>query len=136
MIELRWFPALGVVAAGTIGCIFASGKLPSVGIVVASGALCGSGMEIDTLQAGFKRRWTMAVPAGDASVSPEQRKRRFRMVKPVELLPRFSCVAGFAARRSAVRTFRLHPLAELTFVRIDVAAGAGSIFKLVFHGDR
>ncbi len=40
MIELRRFPPLRVVTAGTIGGIFARGKLPAVRIVVTPRALC------------------------------------------------------------------------------------------------
>ncbi len=78
----------------------------------------------------------MAVPAGDSSVSSEQRKYRFRMVKPVQLFPRFRRVAGLATRHRPVRTLCFHALAELPLVWVVVAAGAGSIFKLVLHGHR
>lgn len=76
----------------------------------------------------------MAVRTGYTTVRPQQRKLRFRMVKPVEFLPVCGGVAGFASGHRAVRALRLHPLAELSFVRILVTRGAGAVLESVFHG--
>lgn len=46
MIELRWFPASRVVAAGAIRRILACGKLPGVLIAMAAGTFCRSSMKI------------------------------------------------------------------------------------------
>jgi hypothetical protein len=56
MIELRWFPAPCVVAAGAIGRIFARRKLSSMNIVVATGAFGWCGAEIHILQGSIHRR--------------------------------------------------------------------------------
>ena len=46
VIELRWFPASRVVAAGAIRRILACGKLPGVLIAMAAGTFCRSSMKI------------------------------------------------------------------------------------------
>jgi len=76
----------------------------------------------------------MTVGAGYATVSAEEGKFRFRMVKAVEFLPVCRRVAGFASCQRAVCELRLHLLPELPFVRILVACSAGAVFELIFHG--
>jgi hypothetical protein len=82
VVEFRWFPARCVVTAGTVGRIFARGKLTRVRIAMASGALLWSSAEVNAFQVGSKCRRTMTVAAGYSPVRTQERKFRFRMVKP------------------------------------------------------
>ena len=136
VVKPRGLPACRVMAARTVGGVFASGKLAGVDIVVTSGAVFRRSAEINIFQAGFQHRWTMAVSAGYAAVSAEERKICFRMIEAVKFLPSCGRVAGFAARRRTVRTLRFHALFELTVMRIHVASRAGTILKAIFHGYR
>jgi hypothetical protein len=80
--EFCWFPARCVVAAGTVRGIFARGKLARVRVAMASSTLFWSSAEVNALQNSLKRWRTMAVAAGYSPVRTQERKCRFRMVKP------------------------------------------------------
>ena len=136
VVKLRWLPACRVMATGTVGGLFAGGELAGVGIGVTSGTVFRRGAKINIFQAGFERRRSMAVTAGYAAVSAEERKFCFRMIKAVEFLPSCGRMASFAACRRSFRTLRLHLFAKLPFVRILVTCRAGAVFELVFHGRR
>src|SRR5437879_2082752 len=49
MVELRWFPAHGVMATRAVGCFRPGGKLVRVHVLVAPGAQLWRGCEIDVL---------------------------------------------------------------------------------------
>lgn len=136
VVKVRWLPAGCVVATGTVGGVFASCELAGVWVVVTSGTVFRRGAEINIFQTSFQRGGTMAVGAGYAAVSAEERKFCFRMIKAAEFLPSCGRMASFAACRRSVRAFRFHAFAELSVVRIDVTTGAGTIFKAVFHRRR
>jgi len=72
---------------------------------------------------------------------PNERERRFGMVEFLQLLPGTSGVARFATDNGSIRAGLLHPLFELTLVRIVMADGAGAVLKAVddrvfSHGGR
>jgi len=81
VVEFSWFPTRRVVAAGTVGCLFARGKLAGVRVAMALAALFWSSAEVDAFQIDLKRWGTMAVAAGYSPVRTQERKFRFRMVK-------------------------------------------------------
>jgi len=68
VVEFRWFPARCVVTAGTVGRIFARGKLARVRIAMASAALFWSSAEVNAFQVALKCWRTMAVAAGYSPV--------------------------------------------------------------------
>lgn len=111
-------------AAGTVSGVSACRELSRMRVLVASEALLGSRVEIDVLQIGLERRRTMAIAAGYTTVSAEQGKFRFRMVKAVQLFPLDRGVARFATCSPSIRALRCHSLAELPFVWIQVAGRA------------
>ena len=82
VVEISWLPARCFVAAGTLGRIFARGKLARVRIAMASGALLWSSTEVNASQVALKCCGTMAIAAGYSPVRTRERKIRFRMVKP------------------------------------------------------
>ena len=98
VVKARGLPACRVMATGTVGGLFAGGELAGVGIGVTSGTVFRRGSEINLFQAGFERRRAMAVGAGYAAVSSEERKFCFRMIKAVKFLPSCGGMASFAAR--------------------------------------
>jgi hypothetical protein len=53
VIEFARLPPRRIVATGAIGCVFAGGKLATMGVGMATGALFGSGAEIDIFQVRF-----------------------------------------------------------------------------------
>lgn len=135
MVKSRWFPTIGIVAAGAILNIFPGSKLPRMRVIMAAGTLHRGLAKIYVIQSGFQCRRPVAIRARYCSMATEQRKLGLRMIEAAEFFPLERRVAGFASRSPGIPAFSSHLLTELTGVRIVVACGAGAILKLEFHGN-
>ena len=52
------------------------------------------------------------------------------MVKPIHICPRFRAVAGFASEWRSIWPPPLHPVVELSMMRVSVASSARAIFEV------
>ncbi len=76
VVKFTRLPPRRVVATGTVGCVFARGKLSRMGVVVTAGALFRSCAEIDIFEIGLQRGRAMTIGAGHSAVRAKERKCR------------------------------------------------------------
>ena len=133
VIELRGFPACGVMTAGAVGSFRPGSELVRMDVVMAPGAQLRSSCEIHVLQGHFHNGWTMTINAGDPAVRARQREFRRRVVEARQFLPLPRCVTRLATRNGAVRQLGLHLRAEFAPMRILVTHRAGPIVESELH---
>ena len=127
VVEQRRLPFVRVVATCAVGLMRCVCKLPAVYVLVAAVARQRRAAEIHVHQLDFQPGWTVAIDAGHGAMRSQQWELGGRMIKAGQLVPGLHGVAGFATRRLALRGQLEHAVAELAFVRIFVAAGAGAV---------
>ncbi len=133
MIKLRGLPARGIVATGTVGDLFARGKLGGVGVGVAARALLRGDAVVHVPQGSLEVRRAMTVDAFDAAVRAKKRESSGRMVEAREPLPGGGRVATLAARPRAIGAAGFHPGTEFAAMRIGMTCGASAILEAVLH---
>lgn len=126
VVEDRRLPSLFRMTIGATCFSRAGIELPGMHILVAGLTRLGRTFELNLSLPG-KRFMTSA--ASNGTVRPLQRKFSLVVVEAVHVRPGARAVAGFAAKRRSVRPAPLHPVLELSVMRIDVARGARAVRK-------
>ena len=71
VIKVSRLPAVDAMATGAIGDVPTAGKLPSMRIVVATGALQRRRLKVHVFQRSFQVGRTMAIGASNSAMRPE-----------------------------------------------------------------
>lgn len=125
MIERRGHPALRGVTIGARR-FPRHRKLPGVRILVTVFAIPGSAFELYRVGAG---RNLMAGATRHGAMRAQERKIRFRVVKPVYVRPRRHAMAGFTSQWRTVCAPLRHALVEFAVVRVRVTRRARAVFE-------
>lgn len=131
MVEQGWLPARAVVAVRAGSDMGRIDELRSMSVLVAFLAFHRGCLEVHIGKIGFHSSGLVTVDASRGSMSTEERKVSFRVVKSPQVLPVRGGMASLTSRRSPVRPHLPHTLRELAFVRVLMADGAGSVVELV-----
>src|SRR5882762_9655617 len=133
MVELRWFPAHGVMTTRAVSSFRPRGKLVSMDVLMTPGAQLWRGCEIDVLQTHLHRWRAMTVNASGRAMRAGQREFRRRMIETRQFAPFHRCMTCLTACHRAVRQLDLHLRLEFAFMYVLVADSAGHIIKMVLH---
>ncbi len=127
VVEGSRLPLTGGMTDGAIGRLGFIRELPAVNIFMAPGARGRRFPKDYQSEAGRERAGAVALVARGGAVRSGQRKPGGIVVELGHVAPGLVGVARLAPVGS-------HSCLELTLVRVNVAAGAGKIRKLVCHG--
>ena len=126
VVEDRGRPANGIVTIGAASLIVLGEKLSVVSVFMTGFALrrriCERGLRV--------RRRLVAIGARNGAMRSEKRIFCFGVIEAGNIAPGFYVVAGFAAEGRSVTSLARHLHDELSFVRIDVARGAGAVLEM------
>lgn len=112
----------------------AIGELRTVDIFMALLTLARSCLEIGLHQPGSQIRRLMTIDTSRPAMRAQEGKGCPGMIKPSQVVPRVSVVAGFATSRYPAGADQLHPFLELSLVGIGMAYGAGPVIKVKNRG--
>jgi hypothetical protein len=130
MIKSRRHPPLHDVTVSADCFPLLRNKLSPMRINVACLTRVRCTLELIPRRAGLQ---LVARSARNRAMSSQQRKRRLRMVESFHSRPRTRDVARLASEDGPVDSPPIHPLLELSMVRIHMAGRAGPVFNMKWH---
>ena len=133
VIEEGRLPFRRIVAIGARRDPVPIGELRAMDVLMTFFTLLRGRFEIHVHHSGFQVRRLMAVYASGAAMRPHQRKTGLRMIEFLQVFPRTSRMAGFAASLCAIGAPLQHSILELPLMRIGVTDCARTVLKAVQH---